>query len=125
MRTPRYVANSAFAIGSPPSIIFPGSFKNRSIQAGSRRFLTVARSGPSESPFPIVWQAAQRVWKTFPLPGSEILQHASLNFVSRDNPFSSARAERELGWSPVVAPADAIPDAFRWWARERRRWEGG
>lgn len=55
------------------------------------------------------------------IPGGEILQHASLNFVARDNPFSSARAERELGWRPVVAPADAIPDAFRWWARERRR----
>ncbi|MFL5560689.1 MAG: NAD-dependent epimerase/dehydratase family protein [Gemmatimonadaceae bacterium] len=65
--------------------------------------------------------AAQRMWKAFHLPGSEVLQHASLNFVSRDNPFSSARAERELGWSPVVAPVDAIPDAFRWWARERRR----
>jgi nucleoside-diphosphate-sugar epimerase len=65
--------------------------------------------------------AVQKLWKRFDLPGSEVLQHASLNFVSRDNPFSSARAERELGWSPVVAPVDAIPDAFRWWARERRR----
>jgi nucleoside-diphosphate-sugar epimerase len=63
----------------------------------------------------------QKLWKRFDLPGSEVLQHASLNFVSRDNPFSSARAERELGWSPVVAPVDAIPDAFRWWAREHRR----
>jgi nucleoside-diphosphate-sugar epimerase len=65
--------------------------------------------------------AVQNVWKRFDLPGSEVLQHASLNFVSRDNPFSSACAERELGWSPVVAPVDAIPDAFRWWAREQRR----
>jgi nucleoside-diphosphate-sugar epimerase len=65
--------------------------------------------------------AVQKLWKRFDLPGSEVLQHASLNFVSRDNPFSSARAERELGWAPVVPPADAIPDAFRWWAREHRR----
>ena len=65
--------------------------------------------------------AVQKLWKRFDLPGSEVLQHASLNFVSRDNPFSSARAERELAWSPVVAPVDAIPEAFRWWARERRR----
>ena len=65
--------------------------------------------------------AAQRIWSKLHLPGATILQHASLNFVSRDNPFSSARAERELGWKPVVAPADAIPDAFRWWARHHRR----
>lgn len=65
--------------------------------------------------------AAQRSWATLHLPGATILQHASLNFVSRDNPFSSARAELELGWHPVVAPTDAIPDAFRWWQREHRR----
>ena len=55
------------------------------------------------------------------IPGAEVLQHASLNFVSRDNPFSSARAERELGWRPVLPPSEAIPDAFRWWARENAR----
>ncbi|HET7585770.1 MAG TPA: NAD-dependent epimerase/dehydratase family protein [Gemmatimonadaceae bacterium] len=36
-------------------------------------------------------------------------------FLTRDNPFSSARAHRELGWTPPVHAADAIPDAFRWW----------
>jgi len=55
------------------------------------------------------------------LPWATILQHASLNFVSKDNPFSSARAERELGWQPVIPPSEAIPDAFRWWARHHRR----
>ncbi len=36
-------------------------------------------------------------------------------FLTRDNPFSSERARRELGWNPP-APADqAIPGAFRWW----------
>jgi nucleoside-diphosphate-sugar epimerase len=38
----------------------------------------------------------------------------SVDFLTRDNPFSSARAERELGWRPVVAPADGIRDAFAW-----------
>ncbi|HEU5185305.1 MAG TPA: NAD-dependent epimerase/dehydratase family protein [Gemmatimonadaceae bacterium] len=37
-------------------------------------------------------------------------------FVSRDNPFSSERARRELGWSPPVRPEVGIPEAFRWWA---------
>jgi nucleoside-diphosphate-sugar epimerase len=41
---------------------------------------------------------------------------ASLDFVSRDNPFSSERARRELGWSPPVRHEDGVPDAFRWWA---------
>ena len=40
---------------------------------------------------------------------------ASLDFMSRDNPFTSERARRELGWDPPVRPEDGIPDAFRWW----------
>jgi nucleoside-diphosphate-sugar epimerase len=39
---------------------------------------------------------------------------ASLDFLSRDNPFTSERARRELGWDPTVHPRDGIPDAFRW-----------
>ena len=65
--------------------------------------------------------AARWLSKKLNLPGAGLLQHASLNFVARNNPFSSARAERELGWSPVVPPSEAIPDAFRWWARENWR----
>ena len=41
---------------------------------------------------------------------------ASLDFISRDNPFSSARARRELGWDPPVRPEDGVPEAFRWWS---------
>lgn len=41
---------------------------------------------------------------------------ASLDFISRDNPFSSERARRELGWDPPVRPEDGVPDAFRWWS---------
>jgi nucleoside-diphosphate-sugar epimerase len=33
----------------------------------------------------------------------------------RDNPFTSERARRELGWSPSVRPEVGIPEAFRWW----------
>jgi nucleoside-diphosphate-sugar epimerase len=40
----------------------------------------------------------------------------SLDFVSRDNPFSSERARRELGWNPPVHPEAGVPEAFRWWA---------
>jgi nucleoside-diphosphate-sugar epimerase len=41
---------------------------------------------------------------------------ASLDFISRDNPFSSERARRELGWSPPVHHEQGVPEAFRWWA---------
>ena len=44
---------------------------------------------------------------------------ASLRFLSRDNPFTSERARRELGWDPPVHPEQGVPDAFRWWAAHR------
>lgn len=40
-------------------------------------------------------------------------------FISRNNPFSSDRARRELGWRPPVQPDVGIPDAFRWWAEQQ------
>ena len=40
-------------------------------------------------------------------------------FVSHDNPFSSDRAKRELGWAPPVRPEIGVPEAFRWWADHR------
>lgn len=45
-----------------------------------------------------------------------VVSTASLDWFARDNPFSSERARRELGWSPSVRPEDGIPDAFHWWA---------
>jgi nucleoside-diphosphate-sugar epimerase len=42
-----------------------------------------------------------------------------LEMLTRDNPFSSARARRELGWSPALPPAEGLPAAFRWWAERR------
>ena len=45
------------------------------------------------------------------------LGSASLDFISRDNPFSSERARRELGWAPPVRHETGVPDAFRWWAQ--------
>lgn len=44
-----------------------------------------------------------------------VVSTASLDWFTRDNPFSSERARRELGWSPTVRPEDGIPEAFRWW----------
>jgi nucleoside-diphosphate-sugar epimerase len=41
---------------------------------------------------------------------------ASLDFLARDNPFSSERARREVGWDPQVRPEVGVVDSFRWWA---------
>jgi nucleoside-diphosphate-sugar epimerase len=38
-----------------------------------------------------------------------------LDMLTRNNPFSSERARRELGWSPAIRPAQGLPEAFRWW----------
>jgi nucleoside-diphosphate-sugar epimerase len=47
--------------------------------------------------------------------GFSAVTSASLDFLSRDNPFSSERARAELGWTPTVRPEVGIPDAFSWW----------
>ncbi|MFL5578014.1 MAG: NAD-dependent epimerase/dehydratase family protein [Gemmatimonadaceae bacterium] len=44
-----------------------------------------------------------------------IMASSTFDFVTRDNPFSSERAKRELGWRPEVRPEVGVPDAFRWW----------
>jgi nucleoside-diphosphate-sugar epimerase len=41
---------------------------------------------------------------------------SSLDFLARDNPFSSELARRELGWDPPVRPEIGIAESFRWWA---------
>ena len=42
----------------------------------------------------------------------------ALDMLTRDNPFTSERARRELGWAPRVPPSVGIPEAFGWWARQ-------
>lgn len=48
--------------------------------------------------------------------GGEMAGHASgiVPALSRDNPFTSERARRELGWDPPYHPETALPAAFRW-----------
>ncbi|HVE35724.1 MAG TPA: NAD-dependent epimerase/dehydratase family protein [Gemmatimonadaceae bacterium] len=43
------------------------------------------------------------------------VSNASIRMLTKDNPFTSERARRELGWSPRVRPEEGIPDAFHWW----------
>ncbi len=49
----------------------------------------------------------------FPIPANN-----SIDFVTRDNPFSSERARRELGWNPQQRPEQSVPASFRWWMEQ-------
>lgn len=51
--------------------------------------------------------------------GAGVMAGATLNFLTRDNPFSSERAYRELGWSPPIVHRVGLPDAFRHWREQR------
>ena len=44
---------------------------------------------------------------------------STVDTFSRDNPFTSERARRELGWSPTVRPEVGLPEAFAWWKANR------
>jgi nucleoside-diphosphate-sugar epimerase len=46
-----------------------------------------------------------------------VLSSGSLDFLTRDNPFTSERARKELGWTPTVRPERGVPEAFRWWLK--------
>lgn len=58
---------------------------------------------------------------TRPGRGEPVSASASLDFATRDNPFTSRRARTELGWNPPVRPETGIPEAFRWWKEHVRR----
>jgi nucleoside-diphosphate-sugar epimerase len=60
------------------------------------------------------WSAAKFVVNAATLGKLNVFANASLEIISEDNPFTSERARRELGWSPPVHPDDGIPEAFRW-----------
>jgi nucleoside-diphosphate-sugar epimerase len=63
--------------------------------------------------------AAISALKAVSMGRMSVLSKDSLDFLMRDNPFTSERARRELGWAPAVRHEEGIPDAFRWW-REKR-----
>lgn len=65
-------------------------------------------------------KTTKRVVKIVTAGGMNVVTSASLDFMTRDNPFSSQRARRELGWNPRLRPDVAVPDAFRWWKMHNR-----
>jgi len=94
-----------------------------------RRFFELAGKGlghrPLFLPMPM-WLAAtglratKRVVRALTGGRFSLVGSAALDFIAEDNPFSSDRARRELGWMPAVHPDDGVPDAFRWWKENNR-----
>jgi nucleoside-diphosphate-sugar epimerase len=52
-------------------------------------------------------------------PDLALRAHGAFHLLTRDNPFTSDRARRELGWVPSVPASTAIPESFRWWKARR------
>src|SRR5262249_2874195 len=94
-----------------------------------REFFTLAARGLDKRvtfiPVPI-WSAKLalrgfRVVDRIALGGKfAVASEGSLSFMSRDNPFTSDRAKRELGWNPSTRPEVGIPEAFRYWKEKGR-----
>ncbi len=58
---------------------------------------------------------AWHLWRRLRAPGSYAgIGGSGARFLSRDNPFSSEKAERELGWQPTTAPHEALAQTVRW-----------
>lgn len=49
-----------------------------------------------------------------------VVTNVSLDILTQDNPFTSDRARRELGWNPPMRPEQGVPEAFRWWLTHHR-----
>jgi nucleoside-diphosphate-sugar epimerase len=69
-------------------------------------------------PVSVGWAAFAALALALRLAGrGDLARHAkgTLDMLTRDNPFTSARARAELGWAPTVRPEIALTEAFRWW----------
>lgn len=94
-----------------------------------RRFFELAGEGLGRKPMfvPMSIGAARLglrgvKWMARLLSGGKysLVSNSAIDFIAEDNPFSSDRARRELGWTPAVRPETGIPDAFRWWAEKAK-----
>ena len=73
-------------------------------------------------PRALAWRAAQAADAVRRLvrPAQSVnLLKTAVQFLASENPYLSTKAERELGWRPAIAPADAARRTGQWF-RDRR-----
>lgn len=63
--------------------------------------------------------AVKAVTRLFAGNSLDLALDSSLDMMTKDNPFTSDLARRELGWAPKIEPRVGIPEAFRWWLTHR------
>jgi nucleoside-diphosphate-sugar epimerase len=94
-----------------------------------RRFLELGAHGLGRRvhflPVPLgvargVFNGARAVINIASGGATNLIANASLSMLTKDNPFTSERARREIGWSPAVDPERGVPEAFHWWLTNRR-----
>jgi hypothetical protein len=66
----------------------------------------------------VMFGALRVVSKLIGGPMAELSNSTSI--LTKNNPFTSERAKRELGWNPTAHPSVEIPEAFRWWLTHLR-----
>lgn len=62
---------------------------------------------------------AKRAVRLLTLGRTRLGGSTAVDFLTRDNPFTSERARTELGWAPAVRPETGVTDAFAWWRMQR------
>lgn len=85
---------------------------NLSLRAFVERFAAGLGERPRWLPLPAgLARAAARAWDAaldvLPRPAASLSLGNAVQFLTADNPYSSARAERELAWRPSVDAAEA------------------
>jgi dihydroflavonol-4-reductase len=94
-----------------------------------RRFFELAGEGLGRDPFFIplpMWAArgglrgVKAVARVLSGGKFSLVSNSAIDFIAEDNPFSSDRARRELGWQPRTRHEIGVPDAFRWWAQKQK-----
>jgi hypothetical protein len=66
-------------------------------------------------------RALRRIARMIPGSGVHAVSFSAVDFLGRNNPFSSQRARDELGWNPTMRPEAGVPDAFAWTVEHARQ----
>ena len=111
------------AATGPFNITNDGAVTLRGFAEGFASGLGV-RLHPVHVPAALAWAGARALDGLIRLvrpQGPMAMMKGAVRFLANDNPYSSARAERVLGWRPVVPPVEAVERTGRAFRRAAER----